>query len=119
MQDIVTGNIKLREQAADRAENLINDLVKEYIDNGPSLEALDTLLRFRKHHENLKQVELEKALTSLAKGDDPKAIIKKLANQLTNKIIHNPSLKIKEAGTIHGEELLKVIDSIFLLEDQR
>ena len=119
LQDIVTGNIKLREEAADRAENLINDLVKEYIDNGPSLEALDTLLRFRKHHENLKQVELEKALTSLAKGDDPKAIIKKLANQLTNKIIHNPSLKIKEAGTIHGEELLKVIDSIFLLEDER
>ena len=50
----------------------------------------------------------------LAKGADPKAVIKKLANQLTNKIIHNPSLKIKEAGTIHGEELLKVIDSIFL-----
>ena len=71
------------------------------------------------HHEKLKQLEIQKALANLAKGDDPKAVIEKLANQLTNKIIHNPSLKIKEAGSLHGEDLLEVINSIFLLKDER
>ena len=119
LQDIVSGNIKLRRDAAGKAETLINRLVKEYIDKDPSAEALDTLRRFRLHHENLKQLEIQKALANLAKGDDPKAVIEKLANQLTNKIIHNPSLKIKEAGNLHGGDLLEVIDSIFLLEDKR
>ena len=67
----------------------------------------------------MKQLEIQKALANLAKGEDPKAVIQKLANQLTNKIIHNPSLKIKEAGSLHGGDLLEVIDSIFLLEDKR
>ena len=119
LQDIVTGNIQLRKEAADQAEDLINHFVKEYLDTHLSAEALDTLRRFRRHHENLKQLELEKALIRLAKGDDPEAVVRKLANQLTNKIIHNPSLKIKEAGTLHGEDLLGVIDSIFLLEDDK
>ena len=118
LQNIIIGNIELRKEAADEAENLIKHSLREYFSKQTSAEALDTLRRFRKHHENFKQLELQKALANLARGDNPEAVVTKLANQLTNKIIHGPSLKIKESGSFQGTELLNVIENIFLLKDE-
>lgn len=115
LQEIIVENLGLRQSAADEALRIIDHAVHRYAENYNSQDAVDTLRRFRAHHESLKQAELAKAHTRLANGDDPAAVITALANQLTNKIIHVPSIEIKKAGS--QKETLLTIERLFQLDD--
>jgi glutamyl-tRNA reductase len=115
LQEIIVENLGLRQSAADDALRIIDQAVHQYTENYNSQDAVDTLRRFRAHHETLKQAELAKARARLANGDDPETVITALANQLTNKIIHVPSIEIKKAGS--QKETLLTIERLFQLDD--
>jgi len=115
LQEIIVENLGLRQSAADEALRIIDQAVHQYRENYNSQDAVDTLRRFRARHEALKQAELAKAQARLANGDDPEAVITALANQLTNKIIHVPSIEIKKAGS--QKETLLTIERLFQLDD--
>jgi glutamyl-tRNA reductase len=115
LQEIIVENLGLRQSAADEALRIIDYAVDQYAENYNSLDAVDTLRRFRAHHEAIKRAELTKAQARLAKGDDPEAVVTALANQLTNKIVHVPSIEIKKAGS--QKETLLTIERLFQLDD--
>ena len=84
------------------------------------MKAADELIvRFREQHMQLKESELAKALTRLEKGEDPTTVVNQLANQLTNKMIHTPSVQLKNAVAEGEEELLKAITRLYELEKNR
>jgi glutamyl-tRNA reductase len=58
---------------------------------------------------------LEKALQKLRRGEDPEQLLKSLANQLTNKLIHTPSVQLKQAGKEGRQDLLEAIEDMFQL----
>ena len=119
MQQIINDNITSREQAAAQAETLIDQAIHEFGQVGKSLEAVNTLVRFRRKHDDIKNIELKKALDRLEKGDDPQKLLKTLANQLTNKIIHTPSVQIKQAKVDGRDDILEAIEEIFQLEEDQ
>ncbi len=116
LQEIVSENMTLRQDAVQDALQIIDEAVAGFMDHYRSLDAVDTLLEFRHRHEQLKQAELEKALNRLKKGDDPEIVLSAFANQLTNKIIHIPSVEIKQAGTDGRHDLLAAIKQLFHLK---
>jgi len=115
LQDIIVENLGLRQSAADDALRIIEHAVQQYAEDYNSQDAVDTLRRFRARHEAIKQAELTKAQARLMNGDDPEAVLTALANQLTNKIIHIPSIEIKKSGS--QKETLLVIERLFQLDD--
>ena len=117
LQEIITENLNLRQNAADKAAEIIENAVQEYMENESSLDAADTIRRFRAHHDELKQAELDKALARLSKGDDPETVVSSLANQLTNKIVHVPTIEIKRASTLGRSDLLLLIEQLYGLEE--
>jgi glutamyl-tRNA reductase len=117
LQDIIEENLNLRQHAAEDALRIVEQAVVEFTDNYRSRDAVDTLLKFRRRHEHLKQQELEKAMARLHKGDDPAAVMSSLATKLTNKIIHVPSIEIKNAGTLGRQDLLDAVEHLFKLND--
>ncbi len=119
LQQIINDNITSREQAAAQAETLIDQAIHEFGQVGKSLEAVNTLVRFRRKHDDIKNIELKKALDRLEKGDDPQKLLKTLANQLTNKIIHTPSVQIKQAKVDGRDDILEAIEEIFQLEEDQ
>lgn len=115
LEQIIAENISNREEAAHEAEAIIESAIVEFDEFDRSRSAIDLMVRFRRHHEDIKDVELEKALTKLSKGEDPKKVLTAFANQLTNKIIHTPSVKLKQASADGHEEIIDAISHLFQL----
>ena len=65
----------------------------------------------------IKDQELAKALERLAKGDSAETVLKSLANQLTNKIIHNPSVQLKQASAEGRDDVIDALVELFQLDD--
>jgi glutamyl-tRNA reductase len=84
-----------------------------------ALGAVNTLVKFRQKYDQVKDEELEKALHQLQEGGDPGSVLKQLANRLTNKIIHTPSIQLKKAGAEGRVELLDSASELFDLEDDQ
>jgi glutamyl-tRNA reductase len=116
LQQIIADNLSTRAEAATAAEAMIQTAVVEFSREDKSREITDILVKFRQKHESIKQAELAKALKRLEKGEDPVDVLTGLANQLTNKIIHNPSVQMKQAKADGREDILGAINDLFDLE---
>ncbi len=116
LQQIIADNLSSRVEAANAAEAMIAQEVLAFAREDKSREVTDILVKFRQKHEMIKQAELEKALKRLEKGEDPAAVLTGLANQLTNKIIHHPSVQMKQAKADDREEILAAISQLFDLD---
>jgi glutamyl-tRNA reductase len=119
LQEIVSENLRNREDAAIEAESLISVGASRFTQDYKALGAVNTLVKFRQKYDQVKDEELEKALHQLQEGVDPGSVLKQLANRLTNKIIHTPSIQLKKAGAEGRVELLDSASELFDLEDDQ
>ncbi len=117
LQSIVSQNRSNRSSAADEAESLIQSEAARLTRDYKALSAVDTLVSLRRHHEQLRDDELERALDRLSAGDDPEAVLRQFARQLTNKIVHTPSIELKRAGADGDSGLLASTRRLFRLDD--
>ena len=119
LEQIIAENISNREEAALEAEAIIQSAVSEILAEGRGREAVDLLVKFRRRHVQIMESELEKAVQRLKKGEDPEAVLSGFATQLTNKIIHTPSVQLKQASTDGRDDIIDAISELFQLEDGR
>lgn len=119
LQEIIDLNLSNREQAANDAEAIVQEEVSSYRSRHEMKAADDLIVRFREQHMQLKESELAKAMTRLEKGEDPASVVNQLANQLTNKFIHTPSVQLKNAVAEGEEEFLEAITRLYELEKKR
>jgi len=117
LQEIIDANISNRHEAAKQAEQIIALEITGYRSRKELKTADQTLVRFRAFHEAIKRDELAKAVARLERGDDPTLVLNQLANQLTNKIIHTPSVQLKTAAATEGEDFLAAIAKLYQLDD--
>jgi len=115
LQSIINQNQQSREEAASEAEIIIEKAVIDFQETDLSLSAVDTLVKFRRKHEDIKTIELDKALKRLEAGDAAQDVLINFANQLTNKIIHTPSIQMKQAKIEGRDEVLIAISTLFQL----
>lgn len=117
LQGIVSQNLAERNEAAEEASALIAAEAANLERDFRALAAVNTLVSFRQRHERLRDAELEKALTRLRAGEDPETVLTHFARQLTNKIVHTPSVELKRAGADGEVELLENTRRLFGLDD--
>ncbi len=106
LREIVDQNLKSRHTEARKADQMISEGVRAYLDERRSLAAVDSVKEYRQMAEQLRQVELDKALRSLARGDDPQVVVAQLARGITNKLIHGPTTGLKQASLDGRQDLL-------------
>ncbi len=117
LQQIVDTNLNSRQEAARNAEAILSEEISSYRTRHQTKGAEEKLVRFRDHHNNIKTLELERAVARLHKGADPTEVLTQLANQLTNKIIHIPSVQLKAAIDDDAEDLVAIISAMYRLDD--
>jgi glutamyl-tRNA reductase len=117
LQEIIELNLTNRKEAALEAEVIIHSEVNNYRTRHESKGVDQTLIQFRQLHNTIKQQELEKALGRLSKGEDPANVLNQLANQLTNKIIHTPSVQLKNATAEGNSELSDAVKKLYQLDN--
>jgi glutamyl-tRNA reductase len=98
LEEIIDENRRARQTEAEKALSIVEDGVAAYIESCRSLDAIGALREVRGHAEALRDVELEKAVRQLRNGADPEQLLAMLARNLTNKLMHGPSVQLRRAG---------------------
>jgi len=115
LQQIISQNMENRQEAALEAEAIIEVAVKEFQQSNRSLDAVDLLVKFRKHHEEIKNAELNLALQRLAKGESADKVLTQFANKFTNKIVHIPSIQLKQASIEGRQDIFGALEDLYQL----
>ena len=116
LREVIDSNLKNRQEAAREAEVIIDKGIDTFMRKQRGLGIVATLRNFREKAEQLRDIELEKALKSLDRGADPREMMKELARLLTNKLIHAPSVQMKKASADGHHELIHLAEQLFELE---
>ena len=113
---IIEDNVRARRRAAEQGELIVDAGVEEYLRDQRVRESQGTLTALRRHAEQLRDDELARTLADLARGADPAELLKRLANGLTNKLIHKPTIALREAGANDRAEVIRVVNELFSLD---
>jgi len=72
----------------------------------------------RDHGERLRRHELDKAHKALLRGDDPQAVLEALSRALMNKLLHEPSHALNQAGDNEREQLARLVSRLYNLHNE-
>ncbi|MCZ6831154.1 MAG: glutamyl-tRNA reductase [Gammaproteobacteria bacterium] len=117
LREIVDQNRRSRRDEARKADQLIEAGIHEYQHELRSRHAVDTVKALRLRAEGMRDVEIERALRALARGEEAEQVITALARGLTNKLIHSPSIELKRASAEGREEALEIARQLLGLQD--
>ena len=117
LTQIVEVNKTRRLRAASGAENLVDLGTEAYQRERRVQQGQGLLQGFRQQAEKLRDDELDQAMRSLSNGADPKATLQKLANGLTNKLIHPTTAAIRNASAEGRTDRLDFIQEAYGLND--
>ncbi len=119
LQDVIEENIRNRREAAKAAEEIIETQVVQFMDWMNSLNAVNTIVALREKAAFTQQQVVDDALRRLRHGGDPEAIMQEMARSLTNKLIHDPSARLRKADDERRDALLNAAQELFGLEAAR
>lgn len=117
ISEVIEDSQKSREEAAQQAHSIIERGVETFQKKLRSLNAVTTLKAFRDKADGIRSLELEKAYKAIQKGEATEAVIENLARNLTNKLIHSPSVQMKRASAEGREEMLEHVRELFDLHE--
>jgi len=118
MQDVIKENLKLRQEAANEARDIIGLHGQKYINWLQSLSAVSLLKEVRSQTSEVKASELSRALAKLNAQEDPQKVLTEFANRLTQKFLHSPSRLIRQAGENDQQQVLEILAAAFELKNQ-
>ena len=113
LQEVILENMRSRENAASKAEEIIEAGVKAWQSQLQALDVVDTIRAFRSSVEETRDVETEKSLIALRSGQDPEQVLRSLARNLTNKLMHTPTIRLKQAGEEGRTEKIHLVHDLF------
>ncbi|WP_110665633.1 glutamyl-tRNA reductase [Salinicola halophilus] len=114
LQQVIAENRRHREVAAHQAERLIEQGVEHWLHERRVRGAGDLIRRYRQHGESLRRDAEAQALAQLARGEDPETVIKRLSHQLANKLMHGPTLRLREASGESRQDIIQAADSLLI-----
>lgn len=118
LQDVIENNLQQRKEAVDIAEDMIDFRLSQFMTQIRSLDAVSLLRSYREKSEQLRDIEIEKAMQDLAKGTEPKQALARLAHSLTNKMMHSPSIQLKKAAASEQNERLEWAKELLDLDNE-
>ncbi|MCO7228802.1 glutamyl-tRNA reductase [Halomonas sp. CnH100-B] len=114
LEEVIEENRRHRQVAADQAESLIEHGVGSWQQERRVRNGGEVIRDFRRHGESLRDQARDQALERLAKGEDPDKVVERLAHQLANRFMHQPTLTIREAAAQENHDLLSAAPRLLL-----
>jgi len=118
LQGVVDEGMRSRREAADQAEEIVAFHTEEFFGWLRSLDAVTLIQDYRDRSEQLRDEVLAKALRQLAGGKPAEEVLGLLAHTLTNKLLHGPTARLRQAGREGQDEILEAANELFQLSDR-
>ena len=116
LRDVVDENKQSRAEAARDAQQIIDEALQQYLQEYRARHSVSAIKMYRQHAESLRDQALEKALKDLRNGANSELVLKQMANTLTNKLLHTPTHRLKQASAEGNQELLELTQQLFSVE---
>lgn len=116
LTEIIDENIANRTKAAEKAEQLIHEGTLNYEQELRVRSSQDLVSRLREGAGNQRDTEVAKALLRIKSGSDPEQVIERLGRDLTNKLIHPPTIAMRTASADNKRALLEYLISVYDLD---
>jgi glutamyl-tRNA reductase len=117
LRDIIQENLQSRRDAAKQAEEIIDIQAEHFMAWLRAHNIGHAIRKLRSRAETVRDQAVEQAQRQLSNGKDPAEVLLHLAHGLTNKLMHNPSAGLREAGAQNRDDLVKAIKILYKLED--
>lgn len=118
LKGIIEHHRQGRSHAADKAAQMIDEKSRQFLVELQSLDRVaHTISAYRGQIEALCRTELFKAKQQLHLGADPNEVLEVFARTFTQKLLHSPSVKLRQAGVEGRFELLRFAKQLFSLPD--
>lgn len=97
LEQVIDENRRSRQEAAQQAEEIIDAQVGHFLDWLRMQGSADIIRDLRAGAEQVRDEMLERALRELGQGQVPEEVLRHLAHTLTNKLMHSPTVALREA----------------------
>lgn len=115
LQNVIDKNMIYRQEGAVQAEQIVEHQTNEFMGWLNSLNAIPTICELREKTKAIEQQAIDQGLKKLNAGVAPEIVLKETAHNITQKIIHSPSQKLRQASAEKRSDLLKAIKELFNL----
>ncbi len=102
-----------REAAAVDANRILDDETTRYLGIERSKEVAPIITALRDHGDEIREQVLEKARRRLAKGADADEVLDYVTSALIKKLLHHPSVRLREAGERSDRQFVEAITELF------
>jgi glutamyl-tRNA reductase len=113
LERAIEDNRRRRREAADEAEAIVELQVARYAEQIAAQTRTEPLKRLRAHGDAARAEVLARARAQLAAGMPPEAALDYLAHTLTNRLLHAPTVALREAAVIGNGELARAAEKMF------
>jgi len=119
LQEVVARNQEARREMAAEAESLLQDEARLFLEWWDGLAAVPLVNRLRLHLEEIREQELQKALSRM--GPDLSArerkVVEALSKGIVNKFLHTPVTKLRSPQPRQQRhQAMRVVEELFELE---
>lgn len=112
LKNVVDENMRNRELAAIAAQEIINLEVNTFSQWLKTHQSADLIRQLRSNAETIKQQCIEKAMLQFAQDGDAEKAMLTLANTLTNKMLHAPTMEMRKAIKSDDQTAIHFIKSL-------
>jgi len=119
LQSVVNENMENRRQAAREADKMIAQEVDRFQLQLRTRDAAPTIRRLRDEAEHVRQHTLEQARRMLASGRPADEVLEFLSATLTNRLLHPPTQRLRDAAEHGDEAVIRAITDIYRLDHDR
>ena len=113
LERVVEDNRRSRREAADEAEAIATLHAERFMERLALIRNDAPLRQLRQHGEAARVDAMRKAQRLLQSGADPQAALDLLAHTLTNRLLHAPTVALREAAANGDAELGRAVDRLF------
>ena len=114
--DIIDDHLRSREQAANAAELVIEQSMQQWR-MACRLRSIGPMIRrHREQAEQVRQAAEAQAMAQLARGHSPEEVIQRLSHQLTNRLLHGPTTRLRDASREQRDDILTAFEHLLLEE---
>ncbi len=117
LNEVIQDNLRSREQAAKKAEEIIDTQVSHFIAWWNSLDVVDTICHLRDQAQENRHILVKKAKRMLDNGKSPYDVVDYIAHTLTNTLMHTPCVKLRQASYQGRDDLVTAARELFQLKD--
>jgi glutamyl-tRNA reductase len=105
-----------REAAAVDANRILDDEIRRYVSIERSKLAAPIITALRDQGDSIRKEVIEQAHRRLAQGADVDEVIEYATAAVLKKLLHNPSVRLREAGESSDDETIRTASSLFGLD---